>query len=451
MRNSSWGRDSSIMQHSTRRRARRSTVAQLAIAVLSAALAVVGCKDLTSLKQQDPSQLSGGTVFVPANAQLIVNGVVADFECAYTRYVVGTGVFTDELANAIARIEDFQLDRRDLPTNAFYGTNDCVAVQLPGIFTPLSVSRASADTAVAALEKWTDEQVPNRSQLIGRASAYGGYSLVLLGESMCSAAINLGPELTPAQVFEQAIIRFDTAVVAATRASDNTMLQFALLGRARAELDAGDLGAAAADAQQIANGFIVQTSNDVTNTRRQNAVWSSTLSNFYSSVDTSFQRTYAESSSVSVHDPRVASTSTGQLGTDNLTTVVYPNKDATADAPIAIAKWSEAQLIIAENDVATSNLPGAILIINDLRDRANHQPAYAGPVTAPAVMAQIMEERRREFFLEGHRMGDLRRYNLPFLPASGSPYGAGGTYGNQTCFPLPDIERINNPNIGGTG
>jgi starch-binding outer membrane protein, SusD/RagB family len=439
------------MQHSTRRRARRSTVAQLAIAVLSAALAVVGCKDLTSLKQQDPSQLSGGTVFVPANAQLIVNGVVADFECAYTRYVVGTGEFTDELANAIARIEDFQLDRRDLPTNSFYGTNDCISTQLPGIYTPLSVSRASADTAVAALENWTDEQVPNRSQLIGQASAYGGYSLVLLGESMCSAAINLGPELTPAQLFEQAIIRFDTAVVAAMRASDNTTLQLALLGRARAELDAGDLGAAAADAQQISDGFIVQTSNDVTNTRRQNAVWSSTLSNFYSSVDTSFQRTYAESSSVSVHDPRVANTSTNQTGTDGFTTVVYPNKDASADAPIAIAKWSEAQLIIAENDVATSNLPGAILIINELQDRANHQPPYTGPVTAPAVMAQIIEERRREFFLEGHRMGDLRRYNLPFLPAAGSLYGAGGTYGNQTCFPLPDIERINNPNIGGTG
>ena len=66
-------------------------------------------------------------------------------------------------------------------------------------------------------------------------------------------------------------------------------------------------------------------------------------------------------------------------------------------------------------------------------------------------MAQIIEERRREFFLEGHRLGDLRRYNLPFLPAPGAPYGPGGTYGNQTCFPLPDVERINNPNIGGTG
>jgi hypothetical protein len=424
----------------------------LAIAILSTTVAVVGCKDITSLKQQDPGQLSGETVFVPANAQLIVNGVVADFECAYTRYVVGTGLFTDELQNAIARIEDFQYDRRDLPTNGAYGTSDCVGVQIPGIYTPLSVSRASADTAAAALEGWTDAQVPNRSLLIATSYAYGGFSITLLGESMCSAAINLGPELTPAQLFAEAITRFDKAVAAATTAGDNTMLNFALLGRARAKLDAGDLAGAAADAQLVPDGFIVETSNDVTNDRRQNSVWNSTLSSFFSSVDITFQNSYAAD-----HDPRIASTSTGHVGTDGFTTVVYANKDATADAPIAIAKWSEAQLIIAENDVAASNVPAAILIINEIRRRGFGDPpgntthAYTGAATPAAVKAQILEERRREFFLEGHRLGDLRHYELPFLPAPGSPYIAGGTYGSQTCFPLPDIERINNPNLGGTG
>ena len=252
-----------------------------------------------------------------------------------------------------------------------------------------------------------------------------------------------GPELTPAQLFAEAITRFDTAVDAATRASDNTTLNFALLGRARAKLDAGDLAGAAADAALIPPGFVVQTSSDAVNTRRQNAIWSSTISGFFSSVDTSFQNSYAAD-----HDPRIASTSTGQIGTDGFTLVAYPNKDATANAPIAIAKCSEAQLIIAENDVANSNLPGAITIINDLRQAADTSLHYApSSPTAAGVKDQIIEERRRELWLEGHRLGDLRRYGLPFKPATGSPYGAGGTYGSQTCFPLPDIERINNPNI----
>ena len=75
---------------------------------------------------------------------------------------------------------------------------------------------------------------------------------------------------------------------------------------------------------------------------------------------------------------------------------------------------------------------------------------YAGG-TAAEVKAQIIEERRREFFLEGRRFGDVIRYNLSVVPAPGTPFKNGGTYGPgtgiQICFPLPDVERNNNPNI----
>jgi hypothetical protein len=49
--------------------------------------------------------------------------------------------------------------------------------------------------------------------------------------------------------------------------------------------------------------------------------------------------------------------------------------------------------------------------------------------------------------VEGHRLGDIRRYAIPFTPAAGATYQYGGQYGTQTCFPLPDVERINNPTI----
>ncbi|MEO6209752.1 MAG: hypothetical protein ABIQ10_06450, partial [Gemmatimonadaceae bacterium] len=64
------------------------------------------------------------------------------------------------------------------------------------------------------------------------------------------------------------------------------------------------------------------------------------------------------------------------------------------------------------------------------------------------VLAEIVEQRKREFFLEGHRLGDIRRLNLPLAPLTGAPFPqAGGVYSDQSCFPLPDIERINNPNL----
>ena len=37
---------------------------------------------------------------------------------------------------------------------------------------------------------------------------------------------------------------------------------------------------------------------------------------------------------------------------------------------------------------------------------------------------------------------------LPLVPAPGAPYTVGGgTYGDLECFPLPAVERNNNPNI----
>src|SRR3954469_24298339 len=75
--------------------------------ILTAALALsmvagLACRDLTSLQQSNPGSLSASSTYVPANAQLLVNGAIGDFECAFSRYVVGTGLFTDELSDAIA-------------------------------------------------------------------------------------------------------------------------------------------------------------------------------------------------------------------------------------------------------------------------------------------------------------------------------------------------------------
>lgn len=40
------------------------------------------------------------------------------------------------------------------------------------------------------------------------------------------------------------------------------------------------------------------------------------------------------------------------------------------------------------------------------------------------------------------------RYGLPPFPAPGTPFPiAGGFFGDQVCFPLPAVERLNNPNI----
>lgn len=430
----------------TRRWIRRRRRAATAVGVTAALLAMGACRDITTLRQEDPSQLSAGTLFVPANATLLVNGAIGDFQCAYLRYIVASGLLDDELIAAIVRTDNFDFDRRTLPTSGLYGTGDCTSIQIPGVYTPLSVARASADTILARLDEWTDDEVPNRTALIGKAAAYAGYSLVLLGEGMCSAAINVGPELTPAQLFAEAETRFDRAIDAAGAAGDATTLHLAQLGRARTRLDLGNPAAAAADAAEVPDGFLVAVNTDATDQRRQNLVYVHTVLNAFSSVDPSFRNvTWG-----GTPDPRVAATNTGNLGT-NGAEVWFPNKYATITSPVPVAKWAEAQLIIAEADVAAGRAGDAVTIINELHARAGIPPYDATGATDADVLAQIIEERRRELHLEGHRLGDIRRYGLPLSPPPGAPYPSGGTYGDQKCFPLPDVERIHNPNIGGGG
>ena len=447
MRNSQMRRGSSTARVSPRG-SRWMLAACATIAALAGGLVMTACSDITRLQQSNPGQLGPG-VFAPENADLIVNSSRGDFECAYNEYIVASGTFVDELANAISQTINFDLDRRTVTPDQPYGTNDCTSQQFAAVYTPLSIARASNDVAVTHLEGWTDAQVPDRSKLIGVASAYAGYSLILLGEGMCSAAINLGPELKPPQLFAEAQVRFDTAIAASTRAADTVTLNLARLGRARTELDLGNSAAAATDAALIPPGFEVDIDHDATATRRQNLVFIHTQQSLFSSVDTSIQNRYADTTNGRQHDPRIAVTPTGMLGSDGFTMVVFPNKDATATTPQALAKYSEAQLIIAENDANTGDLGGAVSIINTFRSANAQRPFVPVPLDKPAVIAEIVEQRRREFFLEGHRLGDIRRLGLPLSPATGAPYVSGGTYGDQACFPLPNVERINNPNTGG--
>ncbi len=419
-------------------------------------LSIIACRDITSLAQENPGTLSGTTLYVPGNAQLITNGAIADFECAYARYVVGSGLFADELSVGISNTANFDYDARRLLTNGTYGTNHCGAnptpstTQQPGIYTPLSTSRATADTAAAYIEQWTDAQVANRNKLLAQNYAYAGYSLVLLGEGMCTAAINLGPELQSAQLFAEAKIRFDKAITSATAANDVTTLNLARVGRARAQLDLGgpaNLAAAAADAALVPATFAVSSSPDPVNTRRQNALFINISQSSFSTVDTSFRNVLVPGGTT--QDPRVGVVDLARNGTATGSRIFLPAKSATNATAMRIASYAEAQLIIAENAAATGDLAGATAAINNARARTAGVPAYVLPAgaTSATVLAQVMEERRREFFVEGHRLGDLRRTTTPFTPAAGAVYQYGGVYGTQTCFPLPDVERINNPTI----
>jgi starch-binding outer membrane protein, SusD/RagB family len=143
---------------------------------------------------------------------------------------------------------------------------------------------------------------------------------------------------------------------------------------------------------------------------------------------------------------RLRATDTGRNATDG-NRMWQQGKYAGLGTPLPIATYDEAQLIIAEAQLRAGSPTAAVNTINALRARSG-TPAYTGPTDAASVMNLLIQERRRELWLEGQHLYDLIRFNLTPTPAPGTSFPKGGQYGTTRCLPLPNVERLNNPNIG---
>jgi len=423
------------MQRHSARPARTKAWAFLSIATLCTALA---CNNLLDVKA--PDAISTSSLENPVNAQLLVQSMIGDFDCALGSYIVATGLMSGELQETTLTASRWSYDRRDIdPNETAYATNDCLSL---GTYTPVQTARFTADHALHLLEGWTDDQVPNRSNLIAHAATYGGYSRILLGEAFCTAAIDLGPQLTSNDIFNLAIAKFDTAVTAAQAdptnpIGDGDILNLALLGRARAELDVGNAAAAATDAALVPPGFDYEATYDAATDQRTNRVFAENNGHGVT-VSPQYQ-------TIGQTDPRVPVTDADRLAADEQTPLFLQGKYVDGSASIPVGNYTEAQLILAE---ATGG-PGAITILNNLRSSAGLPPLASS--SDPAVIKNdIASERARWLWLQGTHLYDVRRLELPLIPAPGLSYSItyskGGTYGTETCMPIPSAETNNNPN-----
>jgi hypothetical protein len=406
--------------------------------------ALAACDSL--LEVDTPSRVPADLLENPANAELLVNSAIADFDCAFGTYVVLGGLIGEELMDATQTADRFPYDRRDhQSSDRRYAVNDCEDL---GVYTPLNTARASADNVLNFLQNvWTDEEVEERVSLLATAATYAGYSLVLLGEGFCSGVIStfdenrdivFGQELTPTQLLEAAVERFTTAIGAADESGNIGMLSLARLGRARALLGLGRFAEAQADAELIPSGFVALSTASSATPRRANRVFAQ---NNLIAQNTSVGEPYR-----SLNDPRVPVVDINETAAGTGIEIWVQTKYEEVSDPIPLATFDEAQLIIAEAELEGGDLPAALGIVNTYRARGN-QTALPGGSTAQQIRDALIDQRRRELFLEGHHLGDIIRYDLTLSPPAGTAYHGSGQYGNQKCLPLPDVERQNNPNL----
>lgn len=405
------------------------TIRAARAAAIALTLSLTACGDFLAVDL--PTRVPAEVLNNPSLAGTLVLGAQADFECAFSEYIVSTGAWTDEFINATGWREATVWTQR-LGAEYDAGTGNCPTTTFRGGFTvylPLQLARGQAENAYSLIEGFNAADVPNREELLAKSAAYAGYATTLLGEAYCEMALDGGPVITPAEVLLVAETRFTTALGHAQAAGSTELANLARVGRARVRNYLGQKAQAAQDAELVSEGFVYNATYATSIPRRMNTININNNLNQALSVDPRFRGLEVNG----VPDPRVPVQNAGRLGNDAVTPSWVQMRFPNLDSPVPIASWNEAQLIIAE----AAGGQVAVAAINRLRDHWG-LPNFASNDGAE-IAAQIIEERRRELFLQGHRLSDHLRFGLPFN--SGANH-KGVAYAEEfTCLPLPPAER----------
>ncbi len=421
---------------------KRSFGTGLAAAVV---ITTAGCGDLLDVR--NPGIIDAATVDPAANAETFSRSALQSFARSYGDHIIYTAWFTNEMwvGDTFPTRNEFGMRMVD-DRNGTYN-ND--------VYQPLAQALAQSEGA-ADFSQEADSPVD-----YARARLSSGFSLVLMGEAYCQGVITGGPALSTQETLGQAIGRFDAAIGAAQGATGTEAASYhraAQVGAARAHLQLGNYNEAISYASAVPADFeyaLPYVDDAGSRTRLGNTVF------FYSRggsreslvVPPHYREMGVEfvgGEPVSDGDSRISYFDAAPQQPQDQTLHFFSQlKFPTWASAIRLASGLEARYIVAEAELHQGSPANALLLINERR-AAGGQGAFAG--TGDAVLAELMDQRSRDFWLEAKRMGDWRR-NMGAVPNILQPGDAyykdvqGGTVQNQTCWPMPFQEYNSNENI----
>jgi starch-binding outer membrane protein, SusD/RagB family len=432
------------MRNQTNNRRVRSGLGTLAaMAVLLPVLS--GCDSFFEVRT--PNIIDASTVDPVADGTIFSRSAFQTFAAAYGDQILYTAWFTNE-----AWVGDTFPTRNEFGRRLVDDRNGTFS----GIWFGLQRGISQAEQVIESLgtAEGTDLNV-------ARAAMTSGFGLVLQAEAYCEGTMRQagnepGGLMTPAQLLEAAVQRFDMAIArggAASGAEATSIVGASRVGKGRALLQLGQGGAAASAVAGVSPDFefVVPYVDDAGNRGRLgNGVY------FYSAGGS------RESLVVPPHyramgqdftgdptdppgDPRITFFDSGRDGQDSTLRLWSQLKYPSWASGIRLASGLEARYIVVE---AGQN-PGEMLtFINERRAVGGQDPISTTNLTE--LTAALMDQRSRDFWLEAKRMGDFRRHGnlVPNILQPGPYYKDGiGDVSDQTCWPLPNSEREANDNI----
>lgn len=437
------------------------------------AVAAAGCNAVDRLMEvKNPERLREQDLTDPKLVNVLVNSAVGNFQGGYSGTYIWVGeMLTDEFITGV-NWEDYK--RANNRQVLYYeGPAD-------GMFSYLQNARYNAELAYKNLSEMDPGLVTNDQ--LAEVLAYAGYSYILMGDALCEATIDESAETyTPQELYGFAIDRLTEAL---SKASDADLRNWINVGLARASLNRFEYTQAMGYAGAVTNPDFAYWVQYVDDTRADNSLYgdihgaNDNMGMSPRFLNGGWDYWLQDVPDALQTDPRIQHQSTWHTGHDAITPLykMYQSwsysgftgntiadgatQDSDTGVPlyqrgtsIKIASYLEARHMYYEAGLWSGGVSeGEVLdFVNQRRAFGNQAPVT---LSGEALKNELREQRARDLFMAGYRLGDLRRYlaqgNAPpeeSFPTGLHPSAERGNYLTDTCFPIPIGEYQGNKNI----
>jgi starch-binding outer membrane protein, SusD/RagB family len=387
----------------------------------------------------NPGPVEDAQLNTPEAMTGVVTGMSGDLSAGLDDLIFDNSIMADELAHGGSYTPEGLFWRGIIRPE-----------DVNGLWTGMQTARWTAENGIERMKTVLKESFESFS-LTPRAYVLAGVANRMLGENLCSTAIDGGPEQPNTVHFTRAETAFSEAIRIAAAQNNAQFLNAARVGRASVLAAQGKWDQAVADAQLVPTNFVYNAFFAANSTREQNLVYQETnVRNELTVFSTPWANVF--------RDPRVpwdtiyqGASRAIQKGQDGKTNMFRQKKYVSHDTEVPIAKGTEARMIEAEAALRRGDIAAAFTQINLARaiftntSGARVLPDLPAAATLADAWRTLQTERGAHLWLESRRLWDLRRWNAETGPARNTFLD-----GRDKCIPISRTERLSNPNLVGS-